>query len=176
MMIISSGDVAHADAVMRAGLRRKMSIHAIVGLFRKAVDKLYVAKSFTEQEMGFGLLFLCLRGAWLTRIAHQSLGLPGVSTLQHACPTKPLLISSHLPTALELQENITVSLNVGLFSKESSILADALSKTSVYLLMFDEIKIEEVMCYSATNNCIVGVCHEHSGRYALGYSSPHEAS
>ncbi len=116
--------------------------------------------------MGLGLLFLHLGGAWLTRIAHWSLGLPGVSTLQHAHPTKPLLISSHLPTASELHENITVSLNTGLFSKESSILTDALSETSTYVLMFDEIKIEEVVCYSATNNHIVSVCHRHSGGYA----------
>ena len=176
MMIISSGDVVHADAVMRARLRRKMSVHAIVGLFRKAADKLYAAKSFTEQEMGLGLLFLHLGGAQLAGIAHRSLGLPGVSTLQHACPTKPLLISSHLPTASELQENITVSLNMSLFNKESSILADALSETSAYVLMFDEIKIEEVMCYSATNNHIVSICCKHSGGYALEYSSPHKAS
>ena len=153
-----------------------MGIHAIVGLFRKAVDKLYTAKSFTEQEMGLGLLFLHLRGAQLAIIAHQALGLPGVSTLQHAHPTKPWLISSHLPTASELEENITVSLNVGLFSKESPNLADALSSTSTYVLMFDETKIEEVVHYSATNNHMVGVCCEHSGRYALEYSSPHEAS
>jgi len=60
----------HADAVMQAGLRRNMSIHAIVELFRKAADKLYVVKSFTEQEMGLGLLFLCLGGDQLARIAH----------------------------------------------------------------------------------------------------------
>ena len=70
MMIISSGDVGHTSAVMQAGLRRNMGIHVIVGLFRKAVDKLYMEKSFTEQEMGLGLLFLHLRGAWLTGIAH----------------------------------------------------------------------------------------------------------
>ena len=69
-----------------------------------------------------------------------------------------------------------MSLNAGLFNKESSILADALSETSAYVLMFDEIKIEEVVRYSATNNRIVGVCREHSGGYALEYSSPHEAS
>src|SRR5260221_4780447 len=131
MMIISSGDVMCASVVMRAGLKRNMSIHAIVELFKKAADKLYTAKSFTEQEMGLGLLFLRLGGAWLTGIAHQALGLPAVRTLQYACPTQSLLVSSHLPMTLELEENISVSLNAGLFNKESSTIADALSKTSV---------------------------------------------
>ncbi len=96
--------------------------------------------------------------------------------LQHAHPTQSLLVSSHLPTTSELEENISVSLNAGLFNKESSTVADALSKTSVYMLMFDEIKTEEVMCYSATNNCVVGVCCKHSGRFALEYSSVHKVS
>ena len=63
MLIISSGDVMCSDAVMRAGLKRNMSIHAIVGLFEKAAAKLYSVKSFTEHEMALGLLFLCLGGA-----------------------------------------------------------------------------------------------------------------
>ena len=175
-MIISSGDVMRADAVMRAGLKRRMSIHAIVGLFKKAAAKLYSVKSFTEQEMALGLLFLCLGGAWLARIAHQASGLPAICTLQHACPTQPLLVSSHQPTVSELEQNISVSLNAGLFSKESLILTDALSKTTGYVLMFDEIKIEEIVRYSASNNRIVGICHEHSGRFALEYSSVHKAS
>src|SRR5258708_31110073 len=129
MMIISSGDVMCASVVMRAGLKRNMSIHAIVELFKKAADKLYTAKSFTEQEMGLGLLFLHLGGARLAGIAHQALGLPAVRTLQYAHPKQSLLVSSHLPTTLELQENISVSLNAGLFNKESSTVADALSKT-----------------------------------------------
>jgi len=85
-----------------------------------------------------------------------------------------LLVSSHLPTTSELEENISVSLNAGLFNKESSTIADALSKTSVYVLMFDKIKIEEVVCYSATDNHVVGVCCKHSGRFVLEYSSAHE--
>src|SRR5260370_21748375 len=44
------------------------------------------------------------------------------------------------------------------------------------MLMFNEIKIEEIIHYSASDNQIVGVCHEHSGGFALEYSSAHEAS
>ena len=62
MMIISSGDVMRADAVMHVGLKRQMSIKVIVELFRKAVEKVYATKSFTECEMRLGLLFLHLGG------------------------------------------------------------------------------------------------------------------
>ena len=125
--------------------------------------------------MALGLLFLCLRGAWLARIAHRALGLPAVHTLQHARLTESLLVSSHQPTTLELKQNLLISLNAGLFNKESPILADALSKTCGYVLMFDEIKIEEIIRYSATNNHIVGVCREHSGTFVLEYSTAHKA-
>src|SRR5260370_39317529 len=77
-------------------------------------------------------------------------------------PTQSLLVSSHLPTTLELEENISVSLNAGLFNKESLTIADALSKTSAYVLMSNEIKIEEIVHYSMADNHIIGVCHEHS--------------
>jgi len=78
----------------------------------------------------------------------------------------------------ELEANISASLNAGLFNKESLNVADTLSKTSAYVLMFDEIKIEieEIVHYSAADNHIVSVCCEHSGRYVLEYSSAHEAS
>ena len=126
--------------------------------------------------MGLGLLFLCLGGAWLAGIAHRTLGLPAVSTLEHACPTRSLQVSSHLPTSLEVEANIFVSLNTGLFNKEIPMIANALSKTSAYVLMFDEIKIEEVICYSTADNQMVGICHEHSGGYGLEYSSVHEVA
>src|SRR5260221_6034274 len=170
MMIISSGDVMCASVVMRAGLKRNMSIHAIVELFKKAADKLYTAKSFTEQEMGLGLLFLHLRGARLAGIAHQALGLPAVHTLQYAHPKQSLLVSSHLPTTLELEENISVSLNAGLFNKESSTVADALSKPSAYVLMFDVIKLEVILDYSVAGIRIFGGCPSHSHGFRLRYS------
>ena len=44
------------------------------------------------------------------------------------------------------------------------------------MLMFDEIKIEDIPHYSATGNSIgiVGVCQEHSAQYTLEYASKHE--
>ena len=62
MMIISSGDVMHADVVMQAGLRRNMSISALVSLFAKAAAGGYAAKSFTEHKVQLGFLFLQLGG------------------------------------------------------------------------------------------------------------------
>src|SRR5258708_29576214 len=79
MMIISSGDVMRASVVMQAGLKRNMSIHAIVELFKKAADKLYTAKSFIEQEMALGLLFLHLGGAWC-RQENGSMHIPPMET------------------------------------------------------------------------------------------------
>ena len=174
-MIISSGDVTRADAVMRVGLKKPMSIKAIVELFRKAAEKVYTTKSFTECEMGLGLLFLCLGGTRLAGIAHRALGMPAATTLQHACPTKPLSISSYLPTTSELEHNISVSLSAGLFSKDDGADIMKMSESSVYMLMFDEIKIEELPHYNATGNSIVGICQEHSALYTLGYASEHEA-
>src|SRR5260370_32919455 len=175
MMIVSSGDIARVDAVMHTGLKRHMSIKAIVELFRKAVEKGYAAKSFTEHEMGLGLLFLCLGGTQLASIAHRALGMPAVTTIQHAQPTKPLCISSHLPTTSKLVHNISVSLTAGLFGKDDG--ADLMKKleSSTYVLMFNEVKIEETPCYNMAGNSIVGICQEHSALYSLEYTSEHKA-
>ena len=51
-----------------------------------------------------------------------------------------------------------------------------MTKTSAYVLMFDEIKIEEIVRYSTADNHIIGVCREHSDGFGLQYSSAHEAS
>ncbi|KAF8324978.1 uncharacterized protein EI90DRAFT_2852529, partial [Cantharellus anzutake] len=159
------------DAVMWVALKRKMSVKRIVELFTKAAKKAYSAWSFTEQEMELGLLFLWLGGTRLASIAHNAFGTPTVTTLQHNRPTEPLHISTGLPTAHELHHNVSVSLVAGTFGSTEQP-SDVLG---AYILMFDEIKIEEVSQYDPSINNIVGVCHEHSDRFALEYASADKA-
>ncbi|KAF8321484.1 uncharacterized protein EI90DRAFT_3020264 [Cantharellus anzutake] len=141
MMIISSGDVMRADAVMWAGLRRNMSISALILLFSKAATRSYSVKSFMEQEMQLGILFLRLGGNRLASIAHKALGMP-------------------------------VSLQAGISTEIPPISSPY---SSPYILMFDEIKIEEVPRYNVVMDQIVGICCKHQAGYALQSESEHEA-
>ncbi|KAF8324358.1 uncharacterized protein EI90DRAFT_3146928 [Cantharellus anzutake] len=162
LMIVSSGDVKQADAVI------------IMELFMKAAKKVYAARSFTEQEMELGLLFLRLGGTQLASIAHNALGTPAVTTLRHNRPTEPLRVSTRLPTAHELHHNLSVSQVAGTFGSGDHI-EQHNDILGAYILMFDEIKIEEVSRYDPSTNNIVGVCHEHSSGFALEYASTDEA-
>ncbi|KAF8316237.1 uncharacterized protein EI90DRAFT_2945067, partial [Cantharellus anzutake] len=174
LMIVSSGDVKRADAVMRVALKRRMGVRRIVELFMKAAKKVYAARSFTEQEMELGLLFLRLGGTRLASIAHNALGTPAVTTLRHNRPTEPLRVSTGLPTAHELHHNLSVSQVAGTFGSGDHI-EQHNDILGAYILMFDEIKIEEVSRYDPSTNNIVGVCREHSSGFALEYVSADEA-
>jgi hypothetical protein len=167
VMAMSEGTVNRMDALLRAGLNRGLGVRGMMDLLDRARKGLYKPKNFTEEEMSRGLLFLRLGGARVASLAHQALGAPSLSTLRYgsaATTVTSLSPSAGFPTKSEIQRNIRAAF------KNSRGNAGC-----GYVLMIDEIKVEERMRWDPSNNKVLGLCREHTGHVGLDFCSISDA-
>ena len=109
-MAMSEGKVNRLDVLLRAGLNHGVGVRGMMGLLDRARKGLYKPKTFTEEDMSRGLLFLRLGGARVARLAHQTLGTPSRSTLHYGSGANSTVTSlspsAGFPTKSEIQHNI----------------------------------------------------------------------
>lgn len=174
VMAIEDGGVRRVDAVLRVSLRNGKGLGTVIDLVHKAAAGVYAPRDETEAEQALSLLMLRLGGTRLANIAHRALGLAEASTTRNRRPTEPLRISISNPTHEELEHNIQVSLEAGLFStSKSEELAPATASLASrgYVLMIDEIKVEETVRWDPLTNNMLGLCREHGHLCSLEFRS-----
>ena len=125
---------------------------------------LYKPKNFTEEEMSCGLLFLRLGGARVASLTHQALGSPGLSTLHCGSAVIPLSPLAGIPSRVEIQRNLQAAFKTSHGDNGCG-----------YVLMIDEIKVEEWMRWDPSSNKILGLCHEHTKHVGLDFCSVNDA-
>ncbi|KAH8982664.1 hypothetical protein EDB86DRAFT_3126490 [Lactarius hatsudake] len=164
-MAMSEGTVNRMDALLRAGLNQGVGVRGMMELLDRARNGLYKPKNFTEEERSRGLLFLRLGGARVASLAHQTLGAPTLSTLRYGSSTVTSLSpSAGFPTRSEIQGNIQAA-----FKNLSG------SGACGYVLMIDEIKVEERMRWDPSTDKILGLCREHTEHVGLDFCSMSDA-
>ncbi|KAH8978476.1 hypothetical protein EDB86DRAFT_3248975 [Lactarius hatsudake] len=165
VMAMSEGTVNRMDALLRAGLNWGVGVRGMMELLDHARNGLYKPKNFTEEERSRGLLFLHLGGARVASLAHQTLGAPTLSTLCYGSSTVTSLSPSvGFPTRSEIQGNIQAA-----FKNSSG------SGACGYVLMIDEIKVEERMRWDPSTDKILGLCQEHMEHVGLDFCSMSDA-
>ncbi|KAH8983773.1 hypothetical protein EDB86DRAFT_3066228 [Lactarius hatsudake] len=143
------------------GLNWGVGVRGMMELLDRVRNGLYKPKNFTKEERSCGLLFLHLGGAHVASLAHQTLGVPTLSTLCYGSSTITLLSPSvGFPTRSEIQGNIQAA-----FKNLSG------SGACGYILMIDEIKVEERMQWDPSTNKILGLCWEHTEHVGLDFCS-----
>ena len=110
VMAMGEGKVNCLDVLLRAALNHGLGVRGMIDLLDHTRKGLYKPKSFTEEEMSCGLLFLWLGGTHVTSLAQRTLGTPAPSTLCHGSTAKStatsLSPSAGFPTKSEIQRNI----------------------------------------------------------------------
>ena len=160
VMALGDSKVNRLDALIRAGLKRGVGIHGMLDLLDRANKGLYSPKNFTEEETLRGLLFLRLGGARVADLAHHSLGHPGESTLRRSTAVTTISPSAGMPTQMEIRGNI-----------QAIFQGTDLSDNYRYVLMVDELKLEERPRWDDRTNQIAGLCREHTAHLDLGFCS-----
>ena len=125
---------------------------------------LYKPKSFTEEEMSHGLLFLWLSSAHVASLAHQALGSPGLSTLCCGSTVIQLSPSAGIPLRIKTQHNLQAAFK--------TLHGD---NGCGYVLMIDKIKVEEWMWWDPSSNKILSLCREHMKHVWLDFCSVNDA-
>ena len=163
-MAMSEKNVNRLDALLRVGLNHGMGVRGMMELLDRAKKGLYKPKNFTEEEMSRGLLFLRLGGARVASLAHQTLGAPTLSTLRYGSAAKSTVTSlspsAGFPTRSEVQSNLRAA-----FKNLRAISGCG------YVLMIDEIKVEERLRWDPSTNRILGLCREHTEQVGLDFCS-----
>lgn len=110
VMVMSKGKVNHLDVPLQAGLNHGVGVRGLIELLDCARKGLYKPKTFTEEDMSCGLLFLWLGGAHVVCLAHQTLSTPSHSTLCYVSGANSTVTSlspsAGFPTKSEIQHNI----------------------------------------------------------------------
>ncbi|KAN0139165.1 hypothetical protein V8E53_003054 [Lactarius tabidus] len=163
-LVMAMGDrkVNRLDALLRAGLNCGLGVRGMIELLDCARKGLYKTKSFTEEEMSRRLLFLRLGGARIASLAQQTLSALAPSTLHHGSAAKSTITSlspsAAFPTKSEIQSNILAAFK------------DSPGNTGCgYVLMIDEIKVEERLHWDPSTNRILGLCQEHTEHVSLDF-------
>jgi hypothetical protein len=92
-------------------------------------------------------------------------------TLKHI-QTKPLIVSAKMPTLLEMTENLKVSFHMVEGSSQSDVTASNCvhhHRGPSYQKMADKLKVESRLHWDATQNVILGPCHEHVKLYSVEF-------
>ena len=168
VMAMGEGKVNRLDALLRAGLNRGLGARGMIELLDRARKGLCKPKSFTEEEMSRGLLFLRLGGARVASLAQRSLGGPAPSTLRRVSAKSiitSLSPSAAFPTKSEIQCNIRAAF------KNSP----GTDSGCGYVLMIDEIKVEERLRWDPSTNKVLGLCREHTEHIGVDFCSMSDA-
>lgn len=171
VMAIANGGIRRVDAVLRVALRNGRGVSAVLNLIDRAAKGLYKPRDETEEEMSLSLLILRIGGTRLADIAHRTFGLAAPSTTRNRQPTEPLRVSVSLPTNDELTHNIRVS--TGVTGTDAACSArDSGTPPHPhcgYVLMFDELKVEETVRWDPQSNKVQGICREHGHTCSLEF-------
>ena len=169
VMAIGSGKVERVDRLVKINLARKGGIRNLLDLYDRAARRVYHPRNYTEEDNLRGLLLWRLGGARVAGIAHHALNLPSISTLRRRTLIPQLLISSSIPTRLEVETNVTHGFET---------LYELLDRHRVVhqVFMLDELKTEERPRLDNGSNKIIGICREHGKNTSLEFTSEKEVN
>ncbi|KAH9851877.1 hypothetical protein C2E23DRAFT_886092 [Lenzites betulinus] len=170
VMSVSHSDLhARVHKVVSVARRNHMGIHAILDKLDRANRHLYSSTSYDENDFQRSYLLWKLGGQRAADIGARSLGLPSLSATRQWDSIHPLIASPHAPTDAEMAQNLRGCLPL-LACSES----DQPRPPTAYVLLIDEIKLEERFRWDPATNTILGVCREHSELCSLEFRSREE--
>ena len=82
IMPISSGKVERVDRLVHVALKNNRGIHGLLDLYDRAARDVYHPCSYTKEDYLCSLLFWRLGGRRLANIAHLSMNMPALWTVQ----------------------------------------------------------------------------------------------
>ncbi|KAF8148021.1 hypothetical protein B0H34DRAFT_833807 [Crassisporium funariophilum] len=160
IMALADCNVNRIDALIRVGLNCHAGINGMLELLDRTNKGLYKPKDYTDEEMLRGVLFLRLGGSRVADLAHRSLGQPGISTIRRSSAVTCVSPCAKTPTQLEIRDNI-----------QEIFKGTNLGGNYGYVLMIDELKLEERPRWDDKTNRILGLCREHTKTTELEFCS-----
>lgn len=169
-MVLALADkrIPRLNRLLRTAQKRKMGLHAIIDLIKRAANGTYHPKGYDEEDDLQALLMLRLAGARVADIAHRIHGSPAASTIRRRATIPPLIPSPSFPTVAEVGANVQAS-----FEPVEKILARVHAPIHA-VLMWDEIATEKRLRWDDRTNKLLGIGRESAARTTLEFNSEHD--
>ena len=107
MLAIASGHVEHVAPLVQAALKNGAGIGAIIQQYEQATEKLYKLRGYTNEDIMWSIVLLCLGGACIAEFAQRSLVLPSLRTIQCSTILPMLIVSPSTPSLADVEANIS---------------------------------------------------------------------
>ena len=140
-------------------LHNGASINYILDRLQRAIDGVYHAKGFREDDIDFSLLVLRISGHRLVHALHQVYGLPSVSLLyrHQTAKFKPSIGAYDRDTLWKNLSSMVLTVDQG--------------EACCWVLMIDEVACEQRVRWNAEDNMLYGICREHGHGVSLSVDS-----
>lgn len=159
MMLIASNDIPRLNQIISITLRHGSSATAIAAQIQRAIDGLYSPRGgFTQRDLDVAFLCQAIGGRRLLYSLSQSHGLPSETTVRRTQTVPRLLPSVGVPTAKEINFNISAFLDPCIKPAPLSFNG----RLPGMILGFDGISIEKKCRYCPKRGVVLGLCREHS--------------
>lgn len=162
--MLCTDDIPRVRVVLKVGMNNGRGAKGLLEQLKKAATDVYHAKSFSPDEYDLGTLFLRSSGNSVSSLASRALGLPSPETIRRRSHVPTIRISHGYPTLDEIIHNIDIMYPVAIPAPKHGLRVG-------YVLMVDEVKVEERMSWCPDTNCMAGSCREHSKPYDLTFRS-----
>ena len=152
--MLSKNRIAGVSRILSIALRNGASAEAICDKLQAAISGTYTPRSgWTQREFDVAFLIKALGGPRLLYTLQVAEGYPSLTTLRRHKKIPEIVISPGVPDTTEFTPNIT------------SFLGNRLPPSDPRLgqvIMIDGVALGEVICFDLGQNCLLGLCREHS--------------
>ena len=152
--MLSKNRIAGVSRILSIALRNGASAEAICDKLQAAISGTYTPRSgWTQREFDVAFLIKALGGPRLLYTLQVAEGYPSLTTLRRHKKIPEIVISPGVPDTTEFTPNIT------------SFLGNRLPPSDPRLgqvIMIDGVALEEVIHFDLGQNCLLGLCREHS--------------
>ena len=155
VLSLRQNDVPRLRQLISTALKNGRSVNYIVDKVSQAVDGVYHAKGFTDDDIDLAFLVMRIGGPRLLHTMHVVFGFPSASTLyKHGIPR--FLVSPGEFEVLCLQQNI-----------DSMLSCESGSSQCLWVLMWDEVATEQRIRWNPRDNRLYGFCREHGKKMCI---------
>jgi hypothetical protein len=107
ILAIASGCVERVAPLIQAALKHGAGIGTIIQQYKRATEKLYKPKGYTNEDIMRSIVLLRLGGARVAAFAHRSLALPSLTTIRRNTILPTLVVSPSTPLLADIETNIS---------------------------------------------------------------------
>lgn len=155
VLSLGQNDVPRLRQLIATALKNGRSVNYIVDKVSQAVDGVYHAKGFTDNDIDLAFLVMRIGSPRLLHTMHIAFGLPSASTLyKHGIPR--FLVS---PGEFDLG---CLQLNI-----DSMLSCESGSPQCLWVLMWDEVATEPRIRWNPKDNRLYGFCREHGEKLCI---------